>query len=136
MRRLSNWLAWGVVAAIAGLAALNWATLTTPAPIDLLVLRVEAPLGLLMLGLSALMVAFFLVAMLRNQIGGLLENRRLLKEIQRVQSLADEAESSRVKALQQLIEGEFRRIDERLDSLRPTQLAGSPLAQEIAVSSN
>ncbi len=121
MQRLSNWVAWIVVAAIAGLAALNWPTLMTPAPIDLLVARIDAPLGLVMLGLTGVLVALFLVATLRNQIGALLENRRLLKEIQRVQSLADQAEASRVRALQQQMETEFRRIDERLNALRPRE---------------
>ncbi len=121
MQRLSNWVAWIVVAAIAGLAALNWPTLMTPAPIDLLVARIDAPLGLVMLGLTGVLVALFLVATLRNQIGALLENRRLLKEIQRVQSLADQAEASRVRALQQQMETEFRRIDERLNAQRPRE---------------
>ncbi len=121
MQRLSNWVAWIVVAAIAGLAALNLPTLMTPAPIDLLVARIDAPLGLVMLGLTGVLVALFLVATLRNQIGALLENRRLLKEIQRVQSLADQAEASRVRALQQQMETEFRRIDERLNALRPRE---------------
>jgi hypothetical protein len=125
MQRLTNWLAWVAVAVIAGLAALNWSILVTPAPIDLLVARIEAPLGLVMLGLTALLVALFLVATLRNQISALLENRRLLKEIQRVQSVADEAEASRMKALQRLIETEFRRIDERLNSLRALEATSS-----------
>lgn len=123
MQRLSNWLAWAVLAAIAGLAALNWTTLTTPAPIDLLVARIDAPLGLVMLGLTALLAALFLIASLRNQIGALMENRRLLKEIQRVQSLADAAEASRVNALQQMIETEFRRIEGRLNALRIDEIA-------------
>lgn len=119
MQRFTNWLAWGVVFAIAGLAALNWTTLMTPAPIDLFVVRIDAPLGLVMLALTGLLVGLFFVATLRNQIGALVENRRLLKEIQRVQSLADQAEASRVNALQQLIETEFRRIDNRLNALQP-----------------
>ncbi len=133
MGRFTNWLAWAVVAAIGGLAAINWGTLMTPAPIDLLVARIDAPLGLIMLGLIGLLVALFLVATLRSQIGALLENRRLLKEIQRVQSLADEAEASRSRALQQLIEAEFRRIDERLNALQPA--AGS-LPRQPQISSS
>ena len=56
MQRLSNWAAWIAVIAVAGLAALNLNTLSTPAPIDLLVGRIEAPLGLVLLGLVAVAV--------------------------------------------------------------------------------
>ena len=134
MGRFTGWMAWAVVAAIGGLAALNWGTLLTPAPIDLLVARIDAPLGLAMLGLTGLLVALFFVATLRNQVGALLENRRLMKEIQRVQSLADEAEASRIKALQQQIETEFRRIDERLSALRPAAASPAPQAQVSSTS--
>ncbi len=103
-----------------------------PAPIDLLVARIDAPFGLVMLGLTGLLVALFFIATLRNQIGALLENRRLLKEVQRVQSLADAAEASRVAALQQLIEAEFRRLNERLDALRPAAASMAPQAQNFS----
>ncbi|MDH3210236.1 MAG: hypothetical protein OEL91_07645 [Burkholderiaceae bacterium] len=119
MQRLSNWLAWGVVTLVAILAVLNWQTLMTPAPIDLLLLRVDAPLGVAMLGLTAMLAVLFFVATLRNQIGSLLESRKLLKEVQRLQTLADQAEASRIQNLHQLIATEFRLLNERLNTLRP-----------------
>lgn len=119
MQRLSNWLAWGVVTLVAILAVLNWQTLMTPAPIDLLLLRVDAPLGVAMLGLTAVLAVLFFVATLRNQIGSLLESRKLLKEVQRLQTLADQAEASRIQNLHQLIATEFRLLNERLNTLRP-----------------
>ncbi|MEO5764724.1 MAG: hypothetical protein ABIR52_05385 [Casimicrobiaceae bacterium] len=117
MQRASNWVAWGAVAVVVGLAILNWQTLMSPAPIDLWVMRIEAPLGILMLCLTAVVVALFLLATLRNQIGSLLETRKLLKEIQRVQALADQSEASRIESLHQFVAAEFRRINDRLASL-------------------
>ncbi len=116
MNRVSNLLAWGAVAIVAGLAALNWPTLMAPAPLNLVVAQVQAPLGVVMLGLAAVLVALFFVASLRNQIGSLLETRKLLKEVQRVQHLADKAEESRIENLHQLISTEFRLLNERLNA--------------------
>lgn len=114
MKRLSTWLPWLVTALVAGLAALNWGTLTAAAPLDLVFAQVQAPLGVVLLGLAAVLVALFFVAHLRTQIGSLLENRRLLKEIQRVQALADQAEASRIDSLKLLITNEFKLLNERL----------------------
>ncbi len=118
MQRVANWTAW-IVAILAGvLAVLNWGTLMAPASIDLLLLRVEAPLGALLIALCAVMALLFFVATLRNQVGALLETRKLLKEVQRLQGLADQAEASRIAALQQVMQAEFRKLDERLAALQ------------------
>lgn len=114
MKRLSLFLALGAVILVAVLAALNWPTLMVPAPLNLVVTQVQVPLGAVMLGVAGVIVALFFVAYLRNQIGSLLETRRLLHEIQRVQNLADKAEASRLENLHQLIATEFRLLNERL----------------------
>lgn len=97
MTGTSTLLAWLCVAAVAAFAALNWAPLLAPAPLNLLVAQIEAPLGVVMLGLAGVLVALFLVAQLRSQIGSLLETRRLLKEIQRVQDLAVPASATSLR---------------------------------------
>ena len=115
MNRVSNLLAWGAVAIVAALAALNWSTLMEPAPLNLVIVQVHAPLGVVMLGLAVGLVFLFFVAYLRSQISSLLENRRLLKEIQRAHELADKADASRIENLHQLIATEFRLLNERLN---------------------
>lgn len=114
MHRISNLLAWGAAAIVVAFAALNWSTLMAPAPLDLLIMQIQAPLGVVLLGLTAGLVALFFIAYLGNQIGSLLETRKLLKEIQRVQDLADKSESSRLENIHQLIATEFRLLNERL----------------------
>ncbi len=131
MKRVTNLLAWGVVAIIGAFAVLNWSTLTAPAPLNLVIAQVQAPLGVVMLGLAAVLAGLFLIASLGNQIGSLLETRRLLKEIQRVQELADKAEVSRIESLHRLIADEFRSLNERLDSTRPA--AGPALGNLDAI---
>jgi hypothetical protein len=119
MKRLSNLLAWLSLAIVAAVAALNWSTLMAPASLNLLVTEVQAPLGGVMLGLAAAVLALFFVAYLRSQIGSLLETRKLLLEVQRVQGLADKAEASRIDNLQHLMVTEFRLLNERLSANAP-----------------
>ena len=108
MKRVSNLLAWGALAIVAALCFLNWQTLAAVAPLDLVVWQGDAPLGIVLLAMAGVLLVFFLFAYLNNQISSLLENRKLLKEIQRVQALADKAEASRMENLHQLISTEFR----------------------------
>ena len=125
MKRTTNLIAWLAAGVVALLAALNWGTLMAPAPLNLLVAEVQAPVGVVMLALAGVLVGLFFVASLRNQIASLLETRRLLKEIQRVQELADKAEASRIEKLQRSITEEFRRLDERLSLSERIQLERS-----------
>lgn len=117
MKRISNLLAWGALAIVAALCVLNWPVLTAPAPLDLVLWQVNAPLGVVLLAMGGVLLVFFMIAYLHNQIGSLLETRKLLKEIQRVQDLADKAEASRIENLHQLISTEFRLLNERLGSV-------------------
>ena len=126
MKRVSNLLAWGALAIVAALCVLNWHTLMAPASLDLVLWQVEAPLGAVLLAMAGVLLAFFLVAYLQNQIGSLLETRRLLKEIQRVQDLADKAEASRIDNLHQLIANEFRLLNERMGSASLVTLPSQP----------
>ncbi len=127
MKRVSILLAWGIVAIVAGLAALNWPTLMAEAPLDLVVAQIQAPLGVVLLGITGLLVALFFIAFLRIQIDSLLENRRLLKDVQRVQELADKAEASRIEKLHQLITTEFRQLNQQLNErLRAVAVVPAP----------
>ena len=57
-------------------AALNWSTFVTPTALSLGVTEVQAPFGLVMLGLMAFMAVLFLVFIVYLQSGVLLEARR------------------------------------------------------------
>ncbi|WP_418318418.1 LapA family protein [Piscinibacter sakaiensis] len=117
MKQLSTVIAVIVALAMVGLAALNWTTLNTAAPLDLAVAQIHAPLGIVMLGLAAVLVLLFFIAWLRTQITALVETRRLLKEIQRVQDVADKAEASRIENLRLVIMAEFRSLNERMQRI-------------------
>ncbi len=124
MKKIITWLAWISIGLVAALAALNWPTLLTTSPINLIVTEIQLPMGLLMLALAAVPLALFFVAYLHQQISTLMETRGLLREVQRAHDLADKAEASRVDGLRQLMTDQFRVINERLDSVGALRPAG------------
>lgn len=99
-----------ILGAIGGLAALNWETFNAPTTLWLGVTSVQAPLGLVMLGLTAILTTFFLVFIIYLQSSVLLEARRHAKELQANRELADQAEASRFTELRRFIELEIRGI--------------------------
>jgi len=117
MKRTIAWLAWASIGLVAALVALNWPAMLASSTINFVFTEVQLPLGLFMLAVAAVPVALIFVAQLHQQIGTLLETRRLLREVQRAHELADKAEASRIEGLQQLMADQFRVVNERLDSL-------------------
>ena len=111
-----------ILGAIAALAALNWETFNMPTDLWLVVATVQAPLGLVMLGLTALLSAFFLALFIQLQSHSLLESRRHTKELQLQRERADQAEASRYTELRQFVELEMRAIDKQNLELRVTLL--------------
>ena len=114
MERISHWMAWIAVAVIVLFAGLNWGTLTTESTLNLAVAQIQAPVGVILLGLTSLFIALFVVATLYSRINNLMETRRLHKEVRTAQDLADRAEASRLKDMQQLMVSEFRQLNERI----------------------
>lgn len=89
---------------------LNWAALSAPAPINLLVAQVQGPLGLVILGLGAVLIGLFVLLLLWLQAGVLLESRRQSRELTAQRELADKAEASRFTELRQMLEREFASV--------------------------
>lgn len=102
-----------IVLVMAALAALNFGTLAAPTPVFLGVAVVEAPLGLIMLALTALLGIFFLAYVLYMQSTFLLETRQHTKELQAQRDLADRVESSRLAELRIFLEAEAQRAAAR-----------------------
>ena len=94
------------ILAIAALAALNWAALSAPASVSLGVASIEAPLGLIMLGLTTLLGAVFLAYVFYLHSSVRLEARRHNKEMTAQRELADKAEASRFTELRVFLEAQ------------------------------
>ena len=93
-------LAFSVVLALVGLFALvNWDAFAALTPLSLGVATVQAPLGLIMLGLVAFLCVLFAVWVIALQAGALRDARRQTRELQAQRDLADKAEASRFTEL-------------------------------------
>lgn len=88
---------------------LNWTTILAPTTLDLGVADVNAPLGLVMLGMIAVLTALFLVFIVYLQTSVLFEARRHAKELQTNRELADKAEASRFTELRQFMDAEIQK---------------------------
>ncbi|MDH4060028.1 MAG: LapA family protein [Aquincola sp.] len=100
-----------VLAALALFAAMNWVAFTTPTALTLGFAEVQAPLGVIMLIVTALVSGLFLVYIVFQQAGVILEARRYAKDLKAQRELADKAEASRFTELRAFLDGELRRIE-------------------------
>ncbi|MDD3845039.1 MAG: hypothetical protein PHC90_01620 [Syntrophorhabdaceae bacterium] len=98
-----------IIAGIAVFVALNWSSFLMPTTLSLGVAVVQAPLGLVMLGLLVFLAVFFLVFLVYLQTSFLLEARRNAKELQEKRELAEQAETSRLTELRGFLDGEMKR---------------------------
>jgi len=92
-------------------AALNWTAFTTPTTLSLLFLQVQAPLGVIMLLVTVLVSGLFLVYILFQQAGIILEARRYAKVLTSQRELAEKAEASRFVEMRTLLDAELRKLE-------------------------
>jgi uncharacterized membrane protein len=125
-----------VLALTAAFAAVNWSAFTAATALSLGFTTVEAPLGLIMLALTALIAVLFLVFIVYLQTGVLLEARRHARELEAQRQLADQAEASRFTELRAFLEKEIARLAAEIDSTRADlrtaiEQSGNSLAAQL-----
>lgn len=103
---------------VALFVALNWSAFLTPTPLTVGFARFEAPLGLLMLSLTAVVVAALLLYILVQQASVILELRRSARELHSHRELADKAEASRFTELRTVLQADLLRMESKLDALQ------------------
>lgn len=115
------------VVAIAALAVLNWNALAMSVPMSLGLATVDAPLGVVMLALTALLAAFALAYVLWLQGSVLMETRRHGKEMHVQRELADKAEASRFTEMKAFLQTQSQQthaaLMERIETLESRLLA-------------
>ena len=99
-----------VLTGIVVFAGVNWSVITAPTTVSLLVTDVQAPLGLIMLGLTVLVTVLFLIFLAYLQTSVLLDARRHSRELRAQRELADQAEASRFTDLRSFLETEMRKL--------------------------
>ena len=104
----------GMVAAI--FIIINWSVFAAPASFYFLIGTISIPIGVVMLGLIALVTLGYAIYLGFWQSKLLMDYRRQSKELQAQRSLADDAEASRFTALSALLKEEMAKQDARLEA--------------------
>jgi uncharacterized integral membrane protein len=99
-----------VLGALVLFAMVNWNAFMAPTTLSIVFATVEAPLGLLLLGVVVLLTLLFLVYVVYLQSSLLVEGRRHARELQSQRELADQAEISRFSQLRAFCENELRNL--------------------------
>ncbi len=128
--RVRTFLALLLISLIAAFVIINWVPITTPTTLSLGYTDVQAPLGLVLLGLLAALALAFAAYMAFWQGSVLVETRRHTKEMQAQRALADQAEASRFTELRAAMQAEFAALADRLGK------AQEALRTEMRESSN
>ena len=100
--------------AILAFVGLNWTAMNTPTNLSLGFTEVRAPLGLVLLGLMALLSVVFVALVAYTQGTVLMETRRHAKELAAQRELADKAEASRFTDLRAHLDKEITRLTEAM----------------------
>lgn len=93
---------------IAGFVALNFEQILQPSTLNFGFSEVQAPMGLVLLGMLALVLVVFLLALVYYQTVHLMEVRRITREVAEQRRLADQAEASRFTELRQYLQTEMQ----------------------------
>lgn len=97
-----------VILLIAGFVALNIEAIVQPTTLNLGFSEIQAPLGLVMLGLLVAVLVVFLLALVFFQTSHLMEVRRITREANEQRQLADKAEASRFTELREFLRAEMQ----------------------------
>ena len=128
--RLPTLLLLFVLIGIVAFAVANLTVIMAPTTVSLLVADIQAPLGLIMLGLTVLVTVLFLTYLAYLQTTVLLDARRHSRELQAQRELADKAEASRFTDLRTYLDMELRKLGEQVAESRLGMTARIDLAQQ------
>jgi uncharacterized integral membrane protein len=103
------------LAALALFTAVNWNAFTTPTTLSVIFANVEAPLGLVLLGVVVLLAAMFLIYVVYLQSSVLLETRRHARQLHSQRELAENAEISRIQDLRAFIETQLTTFSQQAE---------------------
>ena len=107
-------------------ALINWTAFSAPTTLSLGLTTVEAPLGLIMLGLLVLLCIAFSAWAITLQGQALMDARRLGKDLQAQRELADKAEASRFTELRSHLDSAIAGVQ------RSVEQQGNSVAASLA----
>ncbi|MEM7048611.1 MAG: DNA cytosine methyltransferase [Acidobacteriota bacterium] len=97
--------------------ALNWEQFAAPASLNILIGRVDAPLGLLLLGAMGILTLVYLLLLSKSEAAALIESRRTLKDLEKARKVAEQAEESRIRELRDQLDIELEQLHGKIDRL-------------------
>ena len=112
-----------LVAVVAIFAVLNWSAFMSETTLSVGFTTVQAPLGLVLLMVTALLALLFLIYVVYLQSSVLLENRRQSRELQSQREVAENAEASRFYQLKTSLEEALREQSNQAAQFNNTLLA-------------
>lgn len=104
--------------ALAVFTLANWSVLMTPTELSFVAFRLEAPMGLILLGTIVGFVALFSMYVLILRTTMLMDARRYERELHAQQKLAEQAEASRLSELRNQLEQSFAELRDTADTTR------------------
>lgn len=111
--------------------AANWPVLTTPTPLSFVVFSVEGPLGVILLGVSIILTLLVVAYALLLRTSWLMESHRLNRQVEEQRELAEKAESSRIIALQEMLDREFENLKVSLQNVGEAGVARTESAERL-----
>lgn len=112
-----------VLALTAVFAVMNWSVIVSPTTLSMGARTFEAPIGLVLLGLMALLGVSFILYSLSMHGSALVEGRRQSRELHASRELADKAEASRFTELRNFMSAELLRVTQAEDAMRTQIMA-------------
>jgi type III secretory pathway component EscR len=119
-----------ILGALALFTTVNWTAFTTPTTLSVVFATVEAPLGLVLLGMVVALAALFLIYVVYLQSSVLFETRRHARELHAQRELSENAEVSRTYELRSFLETQLQALGQQTEqskaelSARLDQLEG------------
>jgi uncharacterized integral membrane protein len=105
-----------VLLLVAVFAALNWSVITATTTLSLGFTQIQAPLGLVLLGILAILTAVFLFYLVYLQTSVLLEHRRHARELEASRELAEQAEVSRFTELRAFVDSRLQEVESSISA--------------------
>ncbi len=112
-----------LIALVAGFVAVNWSAFVAQTQLSLGVASVEAPLGLIMLGVAICLAVPLLVYAMYLQRAAVTQAARQAERLDAQRKLADDAEASRFSQLRHFLDEELQQNATREQQLRSDLLA-------------
>lgn len=112
-----------VLVLIAVFTVANWGVIMAPTAVSLIVADVQAPLGLILVSITLLLTALFLIFVVYLQTTVLLDARRHSRELAAQRELADKAEASRFTDLRSYLDAEMHKLAEKVEQTGNTLAA-------------